>query len=156
MSQKYIVLLLFMILFSFSVYGRNALDGVGIDRYSSERSNIGFLDQDNAWTGINNFSSTIYVGACYLQNGSSCSEGGSSSFWTQVGNNLYPSTLTNKVGINTTDPTHELHVKGDVNITGTAYIHILDGNSPITVKSNMIFDAGKNITANYYLGSGEF
>jgi len=87
MSQKYIVLLLFIILFSFSVSARNALDGVGIDRYSSERSNIGFLDQDNAWTGDNTFLNVTILNQSILNvNNSICLDSSCINSWSIINN----------------------------------------------------------------------
>lgn len=56
-----ILLMLIFILIPSAMAFRNVLTPSILDRYSSERSNIGFLNTDNYWTGNNTFLNVTYL-----------------------------------------------------------------------------------------------
>jgi hypothetical protein len=60
--------------------------------------------------------------------------GGGSGFWTQSGGSLYPTTLTDNVGIGTSAPTRNLHVVGSSFQTQTS------GNTDYTVNFQSLAD----------------
>lgn len=58
-------------------------------------------------------------GVNYVWNGNAwdvdCSGGApAAGLWTESGGKLYPTTLTNKVGISTASPAYELQIDGDL------------------------------------------
>ena len=58
------------------------------------------------------------------------SNSGGSGFWSQSGGNLYPTTLTNNVGIGTASPSELLYVDGTVGTTSSIF----------KVQKNSLFD----------------
>lgn len=67
---------------------------------------------------------------------------GSSDFWTRVGSNVYPTTLTDNVGIGTASPTTKLHVVGGANA-----VSILQG--PFNLSAWLQFQDSAPITRGY-------
>jgi site-specific recombinase XerD/cytoskeletal protein CcmA (bactofilin family) len=93
------------------------------------------LNPSSAPTGSNGvmyYDSSSSKFRCY-QNGSWADCLAGSSFWTRSGSNLYPSTITDKVGINQNNPTRQLDVNGDVRLSQaggtTTFYNNEDGGS---------------------------
>src|SRR6056300_66462 len=112
--------------------------------YTGE-SNV-IYNQGSVGIGVSDPQFTLDVGGDINLSGSFYQDGSPfvSSLWTDGGDslyyrsnvevgtgNLYVDTTTSRVGINTTTPSYDLDVNGDINFTGTFY----QGGSPFVVSS---------------------
>jgi hypothetical protein len=79
-------------------------------------------------------------------------------YWAQNGNNLYPTTLSNKVGIGTNNPGYALDVTGNLRTSSDSYINGLTvGLGAGTIITNTAIGAGSiqyNTTGQYNTGVG--